>query len=84
MNHIFSHINLKKECNIKPHSRTTQIYKHTLLVSLSMAKVNRLPVPFIGRCVCETMLCFLEHSCGATAQQVETGGKRECREEKKR
>ncbi len=53
MNPILSHINLKQECNINPHSRTTQIHKHTLLVSLSMAKVNRLPLPFIGRCVCE-------------------------------
>lgn len=85
MNKILSHIKLKKiECNIKPHSRTLQIHKHTLLVSLSMAEVNRLPVPFIGWCVCETMLCFPDPSCGATAQQVETGGKTECREEKNR
>lgn len=49
-----------------------------------MAKVNRIPVPLIGWCVCKTMLCFSDPSCGATAQQVETGGKRECREEKKR
>lgn len=67
-----------------PHSRKAQIHKHTLFASLSMAKVNRLPVPLIGWCVCETMLCFPDPSCGATAQQVETGGKRECRKEKKR
>lgn len=49
-----------------------------------MGKVNRLPVPFIGRCVCETMLRSPDPSCGATAQQVETGGKRERRVLKKR
>lgn len=68
----------------KKNSRTPQIHKHTLFASLSMAKVNRLPVLFIGRRVCETMLCFPDTSCGAMAQQVETGGKRERREEKKR
>jgi len=82
--YIFSHSKPQKPKKKDPHSRTPQIHKHTLCASLSMSKVNRLPVLFIGLHVCETMLCFPDTSCGAMAQQVEAGGKRECREEKKR